>query len=128
MRLSSLRFRFRLRTMMIVVGAAAAVLTLELGRERRESFRRAARALATLEEGARVQAAGAASSAGYHRGMVTHGGLDPQTVEDWTAGAEKFDRVVDDWKKQAESMRRSGLAYQHAAASWLPVEPDQPQR
>ena len=125
MRLPSLGFRFRPGDlMMILVGAAAVMLTLELGRQRRIQFRGVARRLAIMEKEALVQAGGAASSAGYHRRMVAHGGFDPQTVKEWQARVESLDRVADDWRRQAESFRRSERAYEHAALSWLPVEPD----
>jgi hypothetical protein len=123
----SFRSRFRLRTMIIFVGLSAILLTAEVGRQRRVEFRSMARGLTWIEGEARVQAEAASSCARYHRSMAAGGGLDPATAAEWTARAERLDRAADDWRRQAESMQRSKVAYEHAALSWLPVQPDLPE-
>jgi hypothetical protein len=122
----SLRSRFRLRTMKIFVGVSAIVLTAEVGRQRRVEFRGVARRLTGMEGQARIQAEAATSSAKYHRSTAARGGLDPAMAAEFKARAERLDRVADDWRRQAESMRRSRVAHERAAVSWLPVEPNPP--
>jgi hypothetical protein len=121
-----LRLRLRLRTMMILIGLSTLVLTVELGRQRRVGFRGMARRLAAMEDQARHQAEGATSSAEYHRSTAARGGLDPATAAEFKARAERLVRMADDWRRQADSMRRSRVAHERAAVSWLPVDPDPP--
>ncbi len=112
---------------MILVGLSAIILTAEVGRQRRVEFRGVARRLTWMEGEARIQAEAATSSAEYHRSTAGRGRLDPATAAEFKARAERLDRVADDWRRQAESLRRSKLAHEHAALSWLPVEPDPPE-
>jgi hypothetical protein len=112
--------------MMIFVGLSAIVLTAEVGRQRRAGFGVVARQLTWMEGEARIQAEGATGSAKYHRSTAARGGLDPATAAEFEARAERLDRLADDWRRQAESMRRSRVAYERAAISWLPVEPGPP--
>jgi len=118
------RPRFRLRTILVLVGLAAFIMTLEAGRQRRLEFRAFAQRLSAMEEGARVQAEAAASSAAYHRHRVARGGLDAPTAADWLARADRLTATADDWRKQAESFARSRRSHERAAAHfWVMVEP-----
>ncbi len=117
------RLRFRIRTILIVVALAALAMALEVARERRAEFHGVAKRLSAMEADAWLQASAAASSAAYHRHRVTRGGLDPPTVAEWLARAERLDATADDWRKQADSFGRSKQAYERAAARfWLLLE------